>query len=803
MSTLRVLLVEDSEDDGTLLLREIRRGGYEPVFRRVDTKEELETALDEQPWEVALVDYVLPGFDVMEALALLRERKFGGAIIVVSGAVDEETAVETMRAGAHDYVLKSRLSRLVPVLRRELQEANDRQRAAAMEWALMRSQEQYASLFQESHDAVYITTREGRFVDVNPAAVKLFGYSREELMAMNVVRLFADEQDRREFREVIEREGAVRDYEIRFRRKDGAQLECLVNAVVWRRRDGGIAGYRGIIRDVTRRRRARKLLAAAAAEWETSFDAIEDSISIHDRDYNILRANAATLSLLGVSRDDLAGTKCYHLYHGQDHPPETCPAVRCMCTSKPVTREFFEPHLGRYVEVKACPRFDAQGRLVGLVHLVRDLTDRKEAEDELRRTNERLQTALEELRAAEETIRQHERLRALGRMASGIAHDFRNALMPVTGFCDLLLIEAEKLPDYPKVKHYAECIRTAASDAAGIVGRLREFYREPDPRELSGEVNLCEVVQQVKKLTEPKWRIGAQEQGRTIEVKLDLDPLTPTFAGSEVELRELVTNLVFNAVDALPEGGTITLRVRRERGGAAWREAGAEGGDLPVSEQVVVEVSDTGTGMDDEVRWHCLDPYFTTKKETGGSGMGLAMVHGTVRRHQGVLEIDTELGKGTTFRVRLPVRSPEEATVSTADRNTPVGPLYILCVDDEIATRQVLADLLAVDGHTVRLAHDGVDGLKMFRRQRFDLVITDRVMPRMRGDELAAAVKRIAPNKPVIMLTGLGDSMKELGEYPEGVDLVVTKPVTLNMLRGALAMVIGRDGIPRASEEAT
>ena len=313
-------------------------------------------------------------------------------------------------------------------------------------------------------------------------------------------------------------------------------------------------------------------------------------------------------------------------------------------------------------------------------------------------------------------------------------------------------------------------LKTAAMDGAGIVARLREFYRPRGPGDEFAIISVNDLVGQAISLTRTKWKDEAEANSIVISVETTLEDVPP-IRGSEVELRELLTNLIMNAVDAMPNGGTVTL------------------GTLVEGDHVLLDVSDTGIGMTEETRRHCLEPFFTTKGDRG-TGMGLAMVYGIVQRHEGGLDIYSELGRGSKFVVRLPL-PVEGASIGEAER--PSGPsrqLHVLVVDDEPHVRQVLEEYLTFDGHTVETATDGREALEKFTSGSgmFDVVLTDRAMPRMGGDQLAAAVRVIAP-RPVIMLTGFGDVMQATSEKPVGVALILSKPVTLASLRKALAKV--------------
>jgi ligand-binding sensor domain-containing protein/signal transduction histidine kinase/CheY-like chemotaxis protein len=394
--------------------------------------------------------------------------------------------------------------------------------------------------------------------------------------------------------------------------------------------------------------------------------------------------------------------------------------------------------------------------------------ERTRAKEALGESNRKLEQALEDLHRAQERLVQQERLRALGQMASGVTHDFNNALTPIVGFTDFLLARPEILDDREKTMSYLTTVNTAAKDASHVVKRLREFYRPRDEAEVFPLVAVDAIVREAVSMTQPKWKDQAQARGVSIDVRVELDK-TPLISGNASDLREILTNLIFNAADAMPEGGTITLRSRAD------------------GESVVLEVADSGTGMTEEVRNRCLEPFFTTKGDEG-TGLGLPMVYGIVRRHGGSVEIESGPGRGTSFSIRLPIKptAPVERRAGADRRRATPRPLRVLVVDDEPRILRLVGDYLAADQHQVETAADGREGLDKLRAGTFDLIVTDRSMPKMSGEQLAVAAKQVNPTTPIVLLTGFGELMADHGERPEGVDLILSKPVTLDALRDAL-----------------
>lgn len=386
----------------------------------------------------------------------------------------------------------------------------------------------------------------------------------------------------------------------------------------------------------------------------------------------------------------------------------------------------------------------------------------------LERTCE-LALAVEELTQTQGRIVQQERLRAFGEMAGGVVHDFNNALMSVIGYSELLLQDPALLDDKPTVLEYLKTMNTAGRDASHVVSRLRDFYRPREDADVFVALDMNDVIEEAVALTQPKWKDQALARGRTIAIDLDLGKIPPV-AGNASELREALTNLIFNAVDAMPNGGTITLRTER------------------AGDRVLVETSDNGSGMNEETRARCLEPFFSTKAEQG-TGLGLSMVFGIIQRHDGKLEIESEHGRGTTFRISFPSQV-ELFQAAEGETFRPERALRILVVDDEMVARDVVTKYLQADGHDVVNASSGAEAVVRFQAGNFDLLVTDQGMPGMSGVQLATAIKQIKAGQPVILLTGFSDPALAHDEAPAGVDLVLGKPIPQKTLRQAVAQLL-------------
>ena len=388
-----------------------------------------------------------------------------------------------------------------------------------------------------------------------------------------------------------------------------------------------------------------------------------------------------------------------------------------------------------------------------------------------------LQAAYDDLRHTQQATMQLERMTAMSQMASGIAHDINNALSPVSLYTEVLLSQETDLN--ARTREFLEQIRHSVHGVAETVSRMREFSRPYDRGSTPTALRLNEIVQKAIAFTHARWGDLAQRQGVTIQVATELADDLPEVTGVESEVRDALTNLIFNALDAMPMGGTMTMRTHvRDPNG-------------PYRPRIVVEVSDDGVGMDDETRLRCIEPFFTTKGDRG-TGLGLAMVFGMVQRHGAQLEIDSTLGSGSTFRILFPVAS--------LARNTPSGgmatagvrrALNVLLVDDDPVLLKSVEAAMSLDGHQVTVANGGHDGIVAFKRMltsggSFDVVITDLGMPHVDGRQVAAAVKELSPTTPVVMLTGWGRRMLADQEVPPHVDQILSKPPTLQELRLAI-----------------
>ena len=321
---IRVLIVDDSEDDGLLLVRNLKNGGFSPSYEQVDTAEAMSKALDNQTWDVILCDNSMPTLDAASALELYKYKGLDLPFIIVSGAIADETAVAAMKAGAHDYIMKGNLARLSSAIDRELREAKNRQERRITEIQLRKSEEKYRALFEDSRDAIYLNNQEGELIDFNLSTLELFGYSREEMLGTNTKSVFVnpDKYERRQ--DEIAKKGSVREFKAKLRKKDGTEMDCLITSTVRQAKDKSKLGYQGMIRDISELVSSRKQIETTLNDLRKALGGTIEAMALtvetrdpytagHQRRVSNLARGIATE--MGVSKAQIQGVRMAGVIH--------------------------------------------------------------------------------------------------------------------------------------------------------------------------------------------------------------------------------------------------------------------------------------------------------------------------------------------------------------------------------------------------------------------------------------------------------------------------------------------------------
>ncbi len=489
-------------------------------------------------------------------------------------------------------------------------------------------------------------------------------------------------------------------------------------------------------------------LADGKHTWEETFDAISDGICVRDHTCRIVQANQTLAQFVGRPVNQIIGQRLC------DQLPQLQPSCN-VCNPRDMWDEeqaeildqaadlVIDGPQPRLLSVKDSPARVADEGIVLWVTIIEDVTSKRRSQDALVRS---------------------ERMQVIGEMASGVAHDFNNLLAVILHRSELSLLA--DLPD--GARRSLETINRAALDGVATVRRIQEYSRVRRDLE-ERPTDLTDILEAAIDLARHKWRDAPLRVGATIRVQTDLATLPPVL-GNASELREVFVNLIFNAVDAMPGGGAITIRTAVS------------------DDQAVVEVSDTGAGMTKELQERIFDPFFTTKGESG-SGLGLSVSQGIIDRHGGEMSVASTVGEGTTFTLRLPLAAaaPQASSIEIEPQVEQTPPMRILLVDDNTDVREAVADLLERDGHHVSAFSEGRLALSSYRPGHFDCLITDLGMPDFDGWEFARELRAIDATVPLILMSGWRSEITDEQVQAHGVSAVLPKPCTPSGLRDAIA----------------
>ncbi len=711
------------------------------------------------------VTEVFPGVRALGLLEVLQKVNRTGRPEHLPSALYQDNRLTGWR---ENYVYKLPTGEIVAAYN----DATERMRSLQ---ALHESEERYRAIFKNAPLGIFRSTFDGRFLEVNPALAAMLGYDSPEEVLSHIhnigEQVYLRPADRQDILASQKMDTNTQHHLNTYRRRDGTEFTANLYLKTIYSPDQEPLYLEGIVEDITARMRMQEELRQSESRFRSLVEYSTDHIFMLDRQGRYLFSNdrlrpfnaAKGATLIGKTLEDIYPADLAARYRRLiDHVFKTGIATS-------FEHDLEEPD-GPHSHMNTLYPIYKEGAIWAIGGLCRDITRLKQYDTEIQNKTIALEKAFYQLRQTQRGYIDQEKHRALSQMASGISHDFNNSLSSILGFSDLLLQVPEKTRSPETVQRYIKMINNAAREAAQIVRRLRKFYRTTDD-EVFEPVDLNSLIEEAVALTEPVWKYKAQSRGIEISLIKEFN-CQAVVNGNPSELHETLTNLIFNAVDAMPEGGELRF--------TTWRE----------DDWLKLEVRDTGTGMSGEVRSQCLNPFYTTKGDAG-SGLGLSIIQGIVTRHQGGIEVESWPGRGTAFSMRLPLAIPADKTQIRKEKASAHGSsLKILVVEDEEHQRQLLTEYLKKDKHQVTTAQNGIEGTQKFYNGWYDLIITDRAMPELNGDGLARNIKAIAPDKPIIMLTGFGDMMKASAEKPAHVDLVISKPVTLARLRQAMRTVL-------------
>jgi PAS domain S-box-containing protein len=755
--------LEDVPMDAELVEYELERARIPFAARRVDTRESFLREIDEFEPDLILSDYTRPRFDGMAALALARERAPSVPFLIVTGSVNEETAVGCMKAGATDYLLKSNLARIGPAIEEALARVRARNEKARAEEALRRSGANLRAIFNNSLQAFVLIDPDGTIQTLNSTAAewstRLLGRAlREGARVADFVPEAADA-----FGAALG--GEARNVERCLTDTDGSELwfETTHSPVV--DEEGSVIGVCLNVRDISTRKQAERALRESEARYRDLFDNASDLVCATDPDGAFVYVNRAWHHTIGLSGAELRRGGFLDVVHPDSRERygevvaralagETLTHVELVLVTSGDTPITVEGNL-------SCTFQD--GRPVMLRGIYRDVTERKRVEDQLRRA---------------------ERMQAAGRLAGGMAHEVNNMMTGVIGFSEFLLRSFSE--DDVRRAEVQEIIR-AGTRASDVTRQLLAFTRQqllhPESLDVNGVVNGVE-------------KLLRRSLGEDHVLGLKLSPDAGEIRADRGQLEQVLINLTLNARDAMRQHGRVTVATGRATLDEVYAQSHG-GVGIPPGKYVFLAVTDTGSGMEPEVQARIFEPFFTTKPVGQGTGLGLSTVYGIVKQSDGFVWCYSEPGQGTTFKIYLPGAGARSLPLEPAGPPTELrgGSETILVVEDEDVVRALACRGLREQGYTVLEARHGREALDRVEEGRhvIDLVISDVVMPELNGRELGSRLTALQPELPVLYMSGYtGDDVIQRGLLEPGVPFQ-QKPFTpQGLARKVREMLDGR-----------
>ena len=745
---LRILIVEDVPMDAELVEYELERARISFAARRVDTREGFLRELDEFHPDLILSDYTLPRFDGMSALSLARQRTPTTPFLIVTGSVNEETAVQCMKAGATDYLLKSNLARIGPAIEGALAREQSRREKARAEEALRRSEANLRAIFNNSLQCFVLIGRDGTIQALNRTAqewaARLLGHEVAEGQRIDeFLPGWAASFEAALRGEALTRELCVRG-------NDGIErwFETSHAPVV---EDAGVViGVSLNAREVSARKRAERALRESEERYRDLFDNASDLVCATAPDGTFLYVNRAWQDSIGQTGAQLDGHQLAEFVHSgsRERYEEIIARVLQGETVAGVELDLMAA-TGVTITVEgnlSCTFKDGEPALLRGIY--RDVTERKRVEDQLRRA---------------------ERMQAAGRLAGGMAHEVNNMMTGVIGFSEFLLRSLS--PDDPRRSEVEEIIK-AGSRAADVTRQLLAFTRQQFRRPELLEIN--DVIADLEKML--RRLLGVDHL-----LELSLLPEAGVVRADRSQIEQVLVNLVLNARDALAQPGRVTIATATTYLGQEYAQRHPEV-KLSAGTYVLLSVTDTGCGMDRDVQARIFEPFFTTKPVGQGTGLGLSTVYGIIKQSDGFVWAYSEPEQGTAFKIYLPQAGPGRTGNRLQERaGAPRGGTEtILLVEDEEMVRRLACRGLREYGYRVLEAADGDQALRLFANfgHGIDLVISDLVMPVMGGRELGHKLAEFEPGVPVLYLSGYtGDDVLRRGLLDPGAPFQ-SKPFT-------------------------
>jgi len=746
---LRVLVVEHTMADAELNLHQLQRAGFQCRPHIVGTREELLDHLRRFHYDIVLADYRLPGWTGMDALMEIRKAGSEIPFILVTGTLGEEIAVECIRQGVTDYVLKDHLARLPIVVSRALEEKTVRDARTFMVEGLRQSESNSLFLFAHNPLPMWVFEKGSlQFQQVNDAALRHYGYERVEFLQMSISDLHPPDEIPR-LLSIFQGNSAGEKTagQWHHRLKDGSTID--VEIFLHSMEYSGRAAVLVVAQDITE----RKLAEEERQKFFTLVENSGDFIAVSDLKDNIEYVNPAGRALLGMGgADSVRGT------HSQDYVvaedlslvmDTIIPAISSNGHWKGELR--FRHHLTGQTIPMDCVAFQVKDPRTGEARYIatvsRDITQR---------------------RSLEQQLRQAQKFEAIGQLAGGIAHDFNNVIGAILGWAELGEEQASS-SDTPYATYFKK-IHSQCDRVTALVRQLLAFARRQvlESRNLSLNQSIRDVLSLLGEVI-----------GKDIELRTILAEDLSVVCADPTQIEQVLMNLCINSRDAMPMGGRLTIETHN----ANFFEVDCRhNAALQPGRFAGLSVRDTGVGMDGAVRERIFEPFFTTKGTGKGMGLGLATVYGIVKQHGGFILVESEPNRGSTFHIFLPVSENVTPAVNQSPvvQDPPVcgGTETILIAEDHEGVREMARATLESQGYQILIAHDGEEAVELFsaRRDSVALVLLDVIMPRRSGPEAYGAIQAMKPGVPVVFATGYSNETAALNEMVQRGVAVLRKP---------------------------
>jgi PAS domain S-box-containing protein len=757
--SIRVLLLEDNPADAELSLRQLRRAGFKVDHDLATTSSEFIERVRSRSYDIILADYRLPDCTGVDAFQRLRSEGFSTPFILVSGTLGDDVAVECIKIGITDYVIKDRLQRLPVAVQRALAEYKALQERRRIEGELKESEKHYRLLFETNPHPMWVFDAESfEILEVNEAALLNYGYSRSEFLSMTILDL-RPREDVPQVRRSVEsrRHGRLAGERWRHYKRDGTLIDVEITShdILFHSRQAILAQAQ----DITERKRNEEKLRLSEERFSKAFRSSPLAITISTKaDGRFVDVNEAFQRMTGFGWQELVGHSTIELSIWA-LPDERRKMIELLERDGQIST--FETVVNsktggkRSVQISAEP-ISLNGTAC-ILAVTNDVTEAKSLEAQ---------------------FRQAQKMEAVGRLAGGIAHDFNNMLSVVTGYSELALDQLE--PESP-VRQRLTQIKGAAHRAAALTRKLLAFSRQQVLQPTILDLNTV-----VKDLRDMLQRVLSEDTSLRFELGSSLGYVN----ADRAQFEQVLMNLAVNARDAMATGGEIVIETANVDLDDLYA---ATHPTLVPGPYVLLSFSDTGCGMDSQTLSKIFEPFYTTKPQGKGTGLGLAMVYGFVQQSGGHIWVYTEPAKGTTFKIYLPrVNGTTDTTTETAPHSPSTrGWETILVVEDEAALRDLTAELLESAGYKVLKAEDGRSAQEIAAQtqQSIDVLLTDIILPVMSGVELAAQLRAIRPNLKVLYMSGYAGSQTSrhgVGENEAFVEKPFTKDSLLRRVRDVI-----------------